>query len=124
MQRLFFIFLSAAVLLTISLIVYSCSDKVNSYTSNAEPSLGQYFPLTAGKNVIFTVINNWSNTRSRNRHTVGAPVLIDGKNSFHWTQKNVHYPQFMDTGFFYVEGNSLYYFDGEGAAPKKCWKRP
>jgi hypothetical protein len=124
LKKLFFIFLFAVVLFTISLIVYSCSDNVNSYTSNAQPSLGQYFPLTAGKNMIFTVTNNWSHTISRNLHTIGTPVQIDGKSIFPWTQQNIQYPQFKDTGYFYVDGNSLYYFDGAGAAPEKVLEAP
>jgi len=116
------------VLLIAILAAYGCSEKSSAPLTIAAteevPPIEQYFPLSTGKVIDFSITNNQTEIESCDRYTVGSGLENRGEKSYIWIHTNPKYPSYVDTGYFYQLGNALYYLEDAEATPEKVLEAP
>lgn len=119
---------SIAVGLIISTIVMwvgcSNSDTAFSPTTETDPEISTYFPLTAGTSKQFVEVNKSVNDTSYHWFTISDPVIIGGRQVFRWIDDIVERPTFVDTGFLFYDNEAIYYFESPYETPEKLLTSP
>lgn len=110
----------------LSIIYISCSDGTVTYTSSSPTpaSVDKYFPLEQGVSANYTITDNWDEIVAHRNFTIAAPVTLNGQAHYRGIYVNMEYPALRDTGYFYIDGTSLYYYDDYQASPEKILEGP
>ena len=92
-----------------------------------EPSaLEEYFPFEAGKSIVIASVNSsvTPNITSLERYTIGDGLERSGQRSYSWIHTNLNYPLISDTGYFYQNGDAIYFYEHPDATPEKIFELP
>lgn len=92
--------------------------------SEQEATVSEYFPLTEGSSICFKVINNSVGDTSYKNITISLATNIVGRTAYLWLQNDVNYSYIIDTGYIYVDGQALYYFEDENDIHEKLLESP
>ncbi len=112
------------VLLILLLAAAGCENSDKAIVSQAADdtiTIEDYFPLTAGKTVTFTVDNEVTGIVSSEKYTVGAGVSDGNAISYQWIHS---YGNYADTGYFVRTGSALYYYENGDAYAELLFDAP
>jgi len=84
----------------------------------------QYFPLSTGKVLNFTVTNEVTDIDTRDRYIVGESVTDGDNTSFLWIHNDLAHPNYADTGYFVQTSDAVYYYEDADADPELILQAP
>jgi len=124
-------FLTPILILALGLMIWIVGCEIDSDRSLTgvaeEPSaLEEYFPFEVGKSVVITSVNSsvTPSITSRDRYTIGDGLERSGQCSYSWIHTNLDYPSISDTGYFYQNGEAIYFYEHADSTPEKIFALP
>jgi hypothetical protein len=118
---------AAAVFLAV-LIWSGCTKSPTSMESSNDitsANITTYFPLTSGSNLDFRVIDNTTNDTTRQRYTIGDRLNYSSSQVvLTWISFNIDQPFHVDTGYFCLDDDVLYYYDNLYKRPEVILSKP
>jgi len=115
-------------MLLLTLVIMMGCDGTNapvvSQPAEEVPEIEQYFPLSTGKVLNFTVTNEVTGIDSKERYIVGEGISDGEDVSYQWIHFDLAYPGLADTGYFVQTSTALFYYEGADADPELILQAP
>jgi hypothetical protein len=107
-------------------IIAGCSEEIRlvAVDDDETSTVQKYFPLASGSITDYVIEDNLNEISSHYRCFVGGSALIDGRVAVSWISHFADHPSVRDTGYFYVSGDAVYYYEDDQAAAEKILETP